>query len=769
MSVNQNIYGLSSQWQRYPYDDAWSAVADINECIRVAYFGNYEPRYQTLARGAASGMIDKSVPLDKSLSYCGLGTESAYSHVKYYSNATLEPLANGGAITPFYTDSRTITNFAFMFGDIANGAGYGNSGGRYNTTDPACRYYPDADVENDYNNNRALTPVTSFKFTNFILLIRVKCCRGLDPSNAYYFNPENGADFTLYDYVNTNAHNDYPYVYCVYVVPYCYSSEAAIRTPYPNLQRGQGIAILDSYDGAVDSNLQQPLYSYYYGQTSYSDPAFKIHGMLTGGGTQQSMQYHASAEEAELGYLAICPDTWTAFKYRTYGSYICMGVWREYDNTFREECMTAVACFGCFFTDKISIAQSGDLTDTDMYCGTLVDGVGHGAYTHGADNAEQPQYSATTNDTGYDPNNPPAIDPNNYSGEMSTHDIPLLSTATMRYNISVINMALGLLPKLWDYMALADPNENKTDYSLTHFLTQNPIDCIVSLQFLPVKNMSAGTATTVKLGNFDTQISAYPAKTTIRYDCGNYEIFPRFGNNWIDRETQITLYLPFCGTVSLDPETYMGKTVNVEYLIDLTTGTCSAAVSFIANNGKRVITDVANGVCAIDLPVTGIQQQTLNSQLFNASESTKQLKVNNAFKGFKSIMGAVTSLNGENPMGAVSGLLGAGQDLYNIYASEKIADYNLQHTMLPLKMIGTSGGLTGAMCELYPTIIFSRPTTDYNATAYGHSIGFACCVTNTLGSFSGYAECTNVDLSGFAATETEKNMIQQALAGGVYL
>ena len=52
---------------------------------------------------------------------------------------------------------------------------------------------------------------------------------------------------------------------------------------------------------------------------------------------------------------------------------------------------------------------------------------------------------------------------------------------------------------------------------------------------------------------------------------------------------------------------------------------------------------------------------------------------------------------------------------------------------------------------------------------YGHTIGFADCSPCTISTKSGYAEFTNVDLSGFSATVTEKKMILAALAGGVYL
>lgn len=769
MAVNENIYGLKTQWQRYPYDSAWSAVDDIDECIRVAYFGNYEPRYQTLANGAASGMIDKSVPLDKSISYCGLGTESAYSHVKYYSNATLEPLVNGETITPFFTDERTITNFAFMFGDIANGSGYGQSGGRYNTTDSACRYYPDADVEYDYNNNRALTPITSFKFTNFILLIRVKCCRGLDPNDAYYFNPNNGADYTLYDYINTSAHSDYPYVYCVYVVPYCHS-DTTNRTPYPNVQRGNGIAILDSYDGATDSNLQQPLYSYYYGQTGYSDTAFKIHGMLTGGGTQQSMQYHASAEETELGYLAICPDTWSAFKYRTYGSYICMGVWREYDNTFWDECMEAVACFGCFFTDKIEIAQSGDLTSNDMYCGTLEKGIGHGKYTHGNDNADQPQFTADTNETEYDPYNPPSDTDTPYEGKTTRIKAgDPIAVGGKWYCDDNLSVWSGLLS--W-CSGLNMDDSNKQQY----FFGQNPIDCILESKVLFVSDYRFGKDIVneripIQLGSYIDQggVGAFPfsrSKPTTFY-CGKVTINKIYGDfRDLSPFTTYTLILPFASSVELPSDLVVGHTIYLEETIDPQSGDLKYHISI-----DNIDYMSANGNCAINLSINGLEIATYQQSRYDLQTQVQTSELNAMASLVGGASGSLIANSYENVAGALMQLGGGFINAANSYNTARRTENKMDRMKPPPAKIQLSTSNVEWGDTVFPCVIASSPRmiAGYNQSEYKAKMGFATYTVATIGSQEGCVVCENVVLSGFKCSDSEQTRIKQMLEAGVYI
>lgn len=757
MSINTDVYGKRATWD-FTANTGETGDADTSTYILHESLFSY-------------ANTPPGQPIDKSLACSALGTESCWSHLKFYDTSNLGDIASGGGgfATPDIIENRLLTNWCFssslgtfsgstptqQFAVIVDG----NSIPSGTQTNPENSRYSPSPVVSTYNlryNPSDIKPITQFCHKNIIACLYVRAFDS--PFNDYIT-----AD--LNTYINSYS-SSYPRIRSVYV---------KLFTDYGQIQRGT-IQGLDYLNVSLLDNIQLPVTKpYMYGLVTEDDSngvKIKIMGSICNAGGYFDTK--GSTDSSIKTYIGLCaPDTWNVRvdgggggePTKSYGP-----MYRDYDETFKDECFTQIACFGLLFTDRESVALNGLITDENMHCGILDENlIGHGKWTSGAENTDNVQLQwDNSNDSTYDGNNPPSIDPNNYNGKMRTHDLLTLGTATDRYNIDAVNMQLALLPKLWDIMALADPDENLTDYSLKTFLVNNPIDAIVSLQWLPVKDMGTKTAVNVHLGTYDTGVSAVTAKTYIRYDCGNYEIYPRFGNSWIDRETQITLYLPFCGTISLDAETYMGRTVNVEYLIDLTTGTCTAVVSFIGDGGERVITDTASGVCAIDLPVTGIQQQTLNSQLFNASESVKQLKVNNAFKGFKSIIGAVSSLNG-NPTGSINSILNATQDIYNIFQGEKIADYNLEHTMLPMKMIGTSGGVTGAMCELYPTIIFSRPNVVYNKDAFAHSNGFACCISGSLSGFSGYTEVTNVDLSGFSATATEKSMIQSALAGGVIL
>lgn len=793
--INKSIYGNENEWSivgtGYPQGD------DNN--FYIANFG--DTTYpDTLYGGVQNGRIALNAPLDKTLSWCGLGTESMFSHLQYWNHKPHDG-EEPEKFMMINEDNRLITNFGIF--DASSG---GSS--IWPSASVSTWYYADAstslygsrarwapraqegETSSTNNFNYGLRAFSQFPMRNCVLVpvLRVRASITTVTSSEYdqhdvflwdYLDPEYDYNFDSHPFVinirfqcwgvlndtfqtRTNRHNTNPFVAVL--------DEVAAGKGQP-------------WDVDVPANKQTDSYQYYafgrnFGTGGTVQQGISIFGIVSDNTDQINLPRSNNVARKSAGNIVIPhpagqwsyvinPSSGTAISdYEIY--YV-----RYYDGLqawIREQ----LACFGLFFTDDKTTAQTGELDDEKMFLGILVDGVGHGKYSHGQDNKNQPQWAwSNTNQSTYDPSNPPAIDPNKYDASMRTHDLAILDTATQRYALTPTGTT-GLLDKLWDIMALADPDEALSDFSVGEFLATNPIDAIVSLQYVPISGINTGTSTTVKLGTHDTGIQCQTAKTSLKVDCGNYEIFPRFGNTWIDRTTKITLYLPFCGSVNLDPEVYMGKTINVEYLIDLTTGTCTAIVSF-TSNGLRIISDTASGSCAMDLPVTGIQQQTLNSQLFNASESVKQLKVNNSFKGFNSILNGAMALGNNNPASAISGVLGAGQDIYNIFQSEKIADYNLQHTMIPTKMIGTSGGLTGAMLEYYPTIIFERPSLPEGfdllgrSEQYAHTEGYSCCISGSLSEFTGYTEILNVDLAGFDATVTEKNMIRSVLAGGVYL
>lgn len=769
MNINESVYGLRNTWITAPY---YSDDIPTANRILMANFGDNE---STLEKAIAKNKLPLNEPIDKSVCYCGVGPEHPLSKVQYFYSSFESD--NPLILENINSDARDVTNISLGFGGdnetdgapltnvnymfIKGEIEYSGSKAKYN------RYTNGAEYSNEYSKYRAFKPWCQVPVKRFVVVPYIKC---------YNTSFNQSGTFDLKEYLTTRK-NDYPYVTQILMDIVTdrnttYDPDKGTGTPQRNGIGYTTAAILDPlsygngyiYNSIDMSNIIKPILGVCVAGVFFDVPissgdtwAVKCFPVASGFGLDFTNVSNLNvdgefSDETSRFYLDIANYT---------------------DDEFKDSVFKTIACFGLFFTESYADAEVLPLDDDKMYLGILNNGVGLGDYVHGSKNREQSQWNFNDmHDNVYDPSNPPQIDDNTYDGAMRSGLLGTFSTATDIYNIDT-NDFTHLVSKLWDAMALVPSGDPLNDYCLDTFLTTNPIDSIVSLKYFPISEEMGINTTTVKLGKYDTSISCKYAKNSLLVDCGDVLIYPRFGiggaKTWLDKMTTITLYLPFCGTLSLDPEKYMGRYVNVEYAIDLLSGNCSAFVSIIADNGNKCITDIANGTCGIDCSVTGIQHITLDSQLYNATEQLKAMRINNAVSGLTNLLG-LSSIKNNDLTGAVSQLATAGGNIYNMLHNEDIAEYNLQHTQLPVKMIGTTGATTGAMCELYPTIIIERPDDSaVNKTAFAKTNGYACCISDSVGNFTGYTEFSSVDLSGLTATATEKNAIISALQGGVII
>ena len=818
-TVNEQAYGSKDLWYSIPYGTTqFPPSTTIDERNTLANFTDTIPSsidwHLWLGRVIYEVEVNNNQILrelfyntifDKSICFVGQSGKSSYKSIRFFDNQGTN--SNNPDVRELPTQTYDVVNLAFNYG-LGSMRDYGNGVRRWDVIgadidkDPngnslkfdAIRLNPlgwpgikGTDYYyTDYGNRYMTTFVTNISTKRNVLVPYIKAgTTDTSDTNAI-------GTYDLATYLSTYKDSK-PYVYSIGFETYVMYGDSIEASPsnHRTSDFDYGLMLMeyisslnDFYYIGPDNAWQTALYNndLFVPQTLKS-PHMPIGGYINNGSYSgdipSALGYETTLNSVGVHAVIDCNvikwDTWVNIGSSTAEgtcNKILVADARKYSaDDFREAVRSSLACFGMFFTDDSEVASSGKLDDPAMHLGTLKNGIGYGDYTSGADNKNQPQWTWTSmSDNEYDPSNPIPADPNTYNGSMGTGLVLSFPTATTRYNIRT-NDFITLTDKLWDAMALANP-DNITNYSLDTFLTSNPIDSIVNIKWFPIsESMSIGDAVKVKLGKYDTGISAYVAQTNILKDCGNVVIYPVSGRgvaNWIDKLTKITLYLPFCGSLNLDPETYMGRSVNVEYAIDLITGSCSAYVSYIADNGQRVITDIASGTCGVDCPVTGIQHATLDSQLYNATEQLKAMRVNNAINGLSSVLGLSDVTN--KGIGGISDALKTGGTIYNALQSESVAEYNLHHTQTPIKMIGTSSAMTGAMCELRPTIIFERPIIPpIDDNAYAHVCGYACCEPTTIGNLSGYAEFASVDLSGFEATSEEKNMILNALMRGVYL
>ena len=93
--------------------------------------------------------------------------------------------------------------------------------------------------------------------------------------------------------------------------------------------------------------------------------------------------------------------------------------------------------------------------------------------------------------------------------------------------------------------------------------------------YTPIK---ASSTDVIRCGNYNTNISCYQPETDkITLDFGDITI-PNHNKNNVDFESVVQLFLPFLGFVSLSND-YIGKTINLQYVINVLTGNASALIS----------------------------------------------------------------------------------------------------------------------------------------------------------------------------------------------
>lgn len=456
--------------------------------------------------------------------------------------------------------------------------------------------------------------------------------------------------------------------------------------------------------------------------------------------------------------------------------------------------MRGAAAYGLFFTDGTP-TEYPDIfaAGNDVYrwvnenmCLGVVDenGYTHGDYTRGMANPTAPNFTwLDTTQSPYDPKKP-KIPTNDYSSATVFNNIGDLATLTRRYVLNKTAVE-HLGRELWQITAdMIDDGGGGIDYTnlndkiLDTFLTNNPIDCIVSLQRYPLEVPKSASPVKIKLGKAETNVSAYlMEKAAYFYLFQGKPIAPKFADSFLDYEpyTKMELYVPFCGTIQLNPADIIDRDLNVQLVVDFTTGT---ATGFVMSDD--LVIETVNGNIAIDIPVTGIQSATVASQLNNAiaNKSNANRQSMQANWGQISIAGAVRAAY-DTPTTIINA--------QKADINEKAADYELSHQNAPVHIIGSASAVGAWAIDLncrliiyYPTgdIIRSAAVPDWNNTQlamYGKTTGFACCIESAIENMgSGLVVGTAPDLrgmvtntNGYAATASELDMIRAAISEGV--
>ena len=733
MAINEAVYGLSTEWT-----SAFFQQSEITDKNKIAYFGHNS---KTLSSGVTAGKLSYSQPIDNSLSYCGLGTESAFSHVAFFGYKD-----NQRKLLEY--NDRQVTNFGFF--EKTTNTNY-TTPTFINITELNRISWRD-NIATDFNNVNDLSPLTVVNPHNLILFAQVE--GKADLSHSWTTIGLSGLPSVVERY-------GWRYFRRVKITAYFGNvgdnvafSATAGYSPVPSNYQPFQIGILDEYNCS-----EKDTRFYMYSGINNSNVVW---------GFPTSNDILNNSNIINIAYVPENAKTHLKIGSNNEG-YI------EYYDTMFEDIIKSIACFGLFFTGTQTVAENGDLTNSDMYIGLIdEDGIGRGRYLQGAATAQAPQAAASYKDmhnTGYDPS---AVDTTQYSNDTLFYSSQSSHAFTKMYILEGADVS-SLADELYTAVSQAPQGEEIERYNQSVFLTQNPIDCIISLKKFP---MGIGTLTPkvpMKLGSYQCTTQGRP----LPYNTGIYTFtFSRntnnglkdwFGDSFLDYEpyTKVELTVPFCGTVEI-PCCYMYEydTIEVKLIVDFITGACTA---YILSRGITI--DSVSGDCAVNLPVNGIQSANLDSQIYSAAGARNKSALTNGLGligGLAAVgIGIATGGIGTAVVGGIAALTSGA----NLVAQDKKIEYELQHMQLPLKQVSSASGAISQTYDMRCKLRITRPVLDtehYDPEIYADTTGFACLIQGDVKDFSGLT-AGEIDLDGVAAPETVKRMIQNLFAEGVYL
>ena len=770
MLPNSDIYGTQETWidSKYFY---FIGSGDSEKRTIKPKTANFGDNSGTLAKGAAAGKTPTDESIDKTICPCGQDpVYSVFGSIGLFKN---KQDADDNKV-PDKVITRTTPCNWFLY----DGTGVGLStteGHLRDTTNSQQRWAPDSDLQNNWNGY--VTPFTYWQLKSILIHITVACITGYGGS---------GTPLKTWRSLNDWKTNYSSQKICDIKLSFRGVSGAAgtniTYTSNSSTSTGDfgGIACMDDLDGIIDYAafgtarevsfhfMGTHIGNYYNTSSTYYMPCYNMFN---------DMVYKAlSSSSPDYGWCVWCEIPYSADNY--------------------EKIMQMTACFGIPFTDKDKTTFPLNYVDDDLYLPVIDDeGITHGEYTHGTDNEDNDLYEADgirTKD--YDPAKP--VDPNVYSDTTTFNTVDFKQAFTRRYILTSTQVG-QLASELWDAMATKDPDELTSDFTIDEFLTNNPIDCVVSLKYFPCTFTDVAPAV-VHLGKYQTNIAATALGTSVRIiDFDPIQVWRHF-DDFRDFEpyTQIQLYIPLCGVVDLATAEVMGNYVSVKLAIDITTGAATGYVLVSKTGTGGICIATIQGNAAIDIPVSGLQSASLQEAIFDSISNYMQTSISTGsytsglFNSNPSKLGMLGNIamnkvsvggiarGAQSSTGLINTAFSLADSLNPVKLQQQVASsvlenqaaiYDLQHIQMPTRMIGSASPLLSTVIELQCRLILYRPITDEGAlTSYGDTVGYACLKSGVVSDFSGLTVGT-IDVRGINASDEEKKAIASAFASGVYL
>mgnify|MGYP003460878665 FL=1 len=257
------------------------------------------------------------------------------------------------------------------------------------------------------------------------------------------------------------------------------------------------------------------------------------------------------------------------------------------------------------------------------------------------------------------------------------------------------------------------------------YILGDPMACITGIMSLPftIPEVNRGSDYNISILNQDTGARGTRLTSLIAYiDCGQLAIRPYWGN-FMDYNTDIQIYVPYCGTYHLDINEVMSSILNLSYKVDIMTGACVATL-YVTNGGCRAPLYTFSGTMGIEYPLSSADR----SRLISAT------------------MGALS-----NPPATA---------LQTVATGVSANAPNIQHN-------GAYNGNSGALSPQQPYLIIRRQVQSL-PESYSDYIGYPSNITGYIGNVRGFAKISDIHLN-ISCLSSESEELLNILHTGFYL
>lgn len=244
-------------------------------------------------------------------------------------------------------------------------------------------------------------------------------------------------------------------------------------------------------------------------------------------------------------------------------------------------------------------------------------------------------------------------------------------------------------------------------------------------------------------------------------DAGSVSI-PFWFGDYRDYACEITLYLPYCGTAELNAGDVMGGTLDATYVVDLSTGSCTAYVMLTTWDGKQFPVAILPGQLGVDIPITASNAGRVGARLLGDRINVAENLLSVAKSGITGI-GAMMS-------GNYAGALRSG---VQAFLDPAINEQRLLAGMGERGAIAApmlSGG-RGLAAFKNPATAYVQIRSPYYAVPdnFADAVGDPAAVAVRIGDCTGFNQFYNVDVSGITTDAGDQMAIRQALESGIII